>query len=99
MKSKRSEVETREKLTRECTNDRSEGELLGTGPLAHSARLRIHFAALEISKLTSNPEQKDWKKAKRLGKYLKLTLRVLLEHRTSSRGCQRKKATFGPRQT
>ena len=44
-------------------------------------RVDIQFAAKEISRFTSKPEQEDWKKAKRLGRYLKDNLRVVLEYK------------------
>ncbi len=42
-------------------------------------RVDIQFAAREISRFTSKPEPEDWRKARRLGRYLKDNMRVVLE--------------------
>jgi hypothetical protein len=42
-------------------------------------RADVHLAAKEISRFTSNPEPEDWRMAKRLGRYLKENVRMVLE--------------------
>ncbi len=44
-------------------------------------RADVLFAAKEFSRFMSKPEAEDWSKAKRLGRYLKDNLRVVLEYK------------------
>ncbi len=44
-------------------------------------RVDIQFAARETSRFTSKPEPEGWKKAKRLGRYLKDNMWVVLEYK------------------
>ncbi len=41
----------------------------------------VQVAAKEISRLTSKPEEQDWKSAKRLARYLTDNKRVVIENR------------------
>jgi hypothetical protein len=44
-------------------------------------RMRVQFAAPERSRFMSKPKEQDWRAAKRLARYTKAHLRVVLEYR------------------
>ncbi len=44
-------------------------------------RVDAQFAAKEISRFASQPEEQDWRSAKRLARYLKDNQRVVIEHK------------------
>ncbi len=43
-------------------------------------RMDMQFAAKEISRFTSKPEEQDWRSAKRLARYLQDNKRVVIEY-------------------
>ena len=51
------------------------GKYLGQG------RMDMQFAAKEVSRFTSKPEEQDWSSAKPLARYLKDNRRVVIEHK------------------
>ena len=54
-------------------------------------RIDVQFAAKEVSRLMSKPEGEDWRKVKRLGRYLKDKLRAVMEYKCArGRGVARR---------
>ncbi len=54
------------------------------GDYVSQDRMDMQFAAKGISRLVSKPEEQDWKCAKRLARYLKDNMRIVIEY-----NCQR----------